>query len=125
MPGVTVHGADAGRWLEQQRPVWEALSDEQRERLTVLGVTPAASSGGSVGTPAVELRAGMHVSIVFGGSSKPHPAPALYTSASSSVVSLVKETAGSFLAQGGRDDVNGGITARSRRGRRKSSRHKR
>jgi len=43
LPGVTWHGADVGRWLEQQRqrPVWDALSAEQQERLAALGVTPA------------------------------------------------------------------------------------
>nr|WSX25632.1 Helicase associated domain protein [Streptomyces tubercidicus] len=52
-PGVTVHGADVGRWLEAQREraAWDALSPEQRERLTSLGVTPAdavakSSAGG-------------------------------------------------------------------------------
>ncbi|MFF4291390.1 Helicase associated domain protein [Streptomyces sp. NPDC001633] len=45
-PGVTVHGADVGRWLEQQRQsaAWAALSAEQRGRLTVLGVEPAAEA---------------------------------------------------------------------------------
>ncbi|MEV7471701.1 Helicase associated domain protein [Streptomyces kronopolitis] len=43
LPGVTWHGADVGRWLEQQRQpqVWDALSGEQQERLTALGVTRA------------------------------------------------------------------------------------
>ncbi|MFJ2477978.1 Helicase associated domain protein [Streptomyces sp. NPDC087659] len=38
-PGVTVHGADVGRWLERQRETWAELSREQRERLAALGVT--------------------------------------------------------------------------------------
>ncbi|WP_093489748.1 DEAD/DEAH box helicase [Streptomyces sp. 2112.2] len=46
VPGVTVHGADVGKWLEQQRQrlVWDALSEEQQQRLTALGVTPAAEA---------------------------------------------------------------------------------
>ncbi|MFE5207645.1 Helicase associated domain protein [Streptomyces sp. NPDC056600] len=41
-PGVLVEGDDIGRWLQQQRrpSVWTQLSAEQRERLTVLGITP-------------------------------------------------------------------------------------
>ncbi|MFJ2203328.1 Helicase associated domain protein [Streptomyces violaceusniger] len=50
-PGVTVHGADVGRWLERQRAEWSELTEEQRARLSALGVTPAeppkrASGGG-------------------------------------------------------------------------------
>ncbi len=43
-PGVTVHGADVGRWLQAQRQpaAWEALNAEQRERLAALGVAPVA-----------------------------------------------------------------------------------
>ncbi|MGW8558122.1 Helicase associated domain protein [Streptomyces tubercidicus] len=42
-PGVTVHGADVGRWLAAQRTrlAWDALSPEQCARLAALGVTPA------------------------------------------------------------------------------------
>ncbi|MDI9889385.1 Helicase associated domain protein [Streptomyces sp. HNM0645] len=46
-PGVTVHGADVGRWLARQRETWAELSAAQRERLAVLGVTapePAAAA---------------------------------------------------------------------------------
>nr|WP_308380154.1 helicase associated domain-containing protein [Streptomyces sp. ISL-43] len=41
-PGVTVHGMDIGRWLEQQRQhtVWTGLTDGQRERLEQLGIQP-------------------------------------------------------------------------------------
>ncbi|MEW2417899.1 Helicase associated domain protein [Streptomyces sp. NPDC046866] len=51
VPGVTVHGADIGRWLHRQREAWTELSPEQRARLTELGVSapePAATpkSGG-------------------------------------------------------------------------------
>ncbi|MEU0670902.1 Helicase associated domain protein [Streptomyces lavendulocolor] len=50
-PGVTVHGADVGRWLVRQRETWAELSEAQRERLGALGVTapeptPAAKAGG-------------------------------------------------------------------------------
>ncbi|MET9804678.1 Helicase associated domain protein [Streptomyces sp. NPDC006368] len=44
-PGVTVHGADVGRWLTRQRETWAELTEAQRERLTALGVSapePAA-----------------------------------------------------------------------------------
>lgn len=46
LPGVTWHGADVGRWLEQQRQpaAWDALSAEQRQRLTELGVERAAEA---------------------------------------------------------------------------------
>ncbi|WP_331751530.1 Helicase associated domain protein (plasmid) [Streptomyces sp. NBC_00715] len=44
LPGVTVHGMDIGKWLAKQRtpPVWQALSEGQRERLEQLGITPPA-----------------------------------------------------------------------------------
>jgi hypothetical protein len=40
--GVTIHGLDAGRWLERQRQhvVWAGLMPVQRERLAALGVEP-------------------------------------------------------------------------------------
>ncbi|WP_336324127.1 helicase associated domain-containing protein, partial [Streptomyces lavendofoliae] len=38
-PGVTVHGADVGRWLVRQRETWAELSEAQRERLAALGIT--------------------------------------------------------------------------------------
>ncbi|MBO3681702.1 DEAD/DEAH box helicase [Streptomyces sp. NEAU-YJ-81] len=50
-PGVLFEGDDLGRWLQQQANNWTCLSDEQRRRLTALGVTPterpvaAANSG--------------------------------------------------------------------------------
>ncbi|WP_322888053.1 helicase associated domain-containing protein [Streptomyces solincola] len=42
LPGVTVHGMDVGRWLEQQRQpaVWAGLAEEQRALLEELGVVP-------------------------------------------------------------------------------------
>ncbi|MFG3208015.1 Helicase associated domain protein [Streptomyces sp. NPDC048192] len=42
VPGVTAGGTDVGRWLERQRQhvVWEGLTPGQRQRLTVLGITP-------------------------------------------------------------------------------------
>ena len=45
-PGVTIHGHDIGRWLERQRQavVWHGLTDGQRQRLTVLGIEPQATS---------------------------------------------------------------------------------
>ncbi|MEU2396355.1 helicase associated domain-containing protein, partial [Streptomyces sp. NPDC007369] len=41
-PGVTVHGADVGRWLERQRETWGELSEAQRGRLAALGVEAPA-----------------------------------------------------------------------------------
>ncbi|MCB5181517.1 DEAD/DEAH box helicase [Streptomyces antimicrobicus] len=38
-PGVTVHGADVGRWLQRQRETWAGLSPEQQRRLRDLGVS--------------------------------------------------------------------------------------
>ncbi|MEU4850595.1 DEAD/DEAH box helicase, partial [Streptomyces gilvosporeus] len=45
-PGVTVHGSDVGRWLEaqRQRAAWDALSAEQQDRLSALGVEPVAEA---------------------------------------------------------------------------------
>ncbi|MFE7779283.1 Helicase associated domain protein [Streptomyces sp. NPDC057445] len=40
VPGVSVHGADVGQWLQRQRETWAELSEAQRERLAALGVTP-------------------------------------------------------------------------------------
>ncbi|MHA5051117.1 helicase associated domain-containing protein [Streptomyces sp. SD15] len=40
-PGVTFEGDDLGRWLQRQRRSWTELSEEQQERLSELGVTPA------------------------------------------------------------------------------------
>jgi hypothetical protein len=42
VPGVTVRGEEAGRWLARQRErsVWVKLSDGQREKLTGIGVEP-------------------------------------------------------------------------------------
>ncbi|MEW2497592.1 Helicase associated domain protein [Streptomyces nodosus] len=44
LPGVTVHGMNIGKWLtRQQKPeIWRALTDQQRERLEQLGITPLA-----------------------------------------------------------------------------------
>ncbi|NWF27451.1 Helicase associated domain protein [Streptomyces sp. PKU-EA00015] len=43
-PGVTVHGMDVGRWLHKNRrhAVWQGLTDEQRELLEQIGITPLA-----------------------------------------------------------------------------------
>ncbi|MGW4809350.1 Helicase associated domain protein [Kitasatospora sp. NPDC004272] len=48
LPGVTIHGLDVGRWLEQQRQhvVWRGLMDGQRERLAALGVEPLPAPAG-------------------------------------------------------------------------------
>ncbi|MFF8531752.1 Helicase associated domain protein [Streptomyces sp. NPDC015532] len=45
-PGVTFDGDDIGRWLARQREAstWKLLSEEQQERLTRLGITPAETS---------------------------------------------------------------------------------
>ncbi|MEV5672845.1 Helicase associated domain protein [Streptomyces sp. NPDC052503] len=42
LPGVVVHGCDAGAWLNRQREhtVWENLLPKQRQRLEGLGLTP-------------------------------------------------------------------------------------
>ncbi|MEU6556272.1 Helicase associated domain protein [Streptomyces sp. NPDC046915] len=40
-PGILMDGDDIGRWLQQQRHNWTELSEEQQQRLTKLGVTPA------------------------------------------------------------------------------------
>ncbi|MFG2631817.1 Helicase associated domain protein [Streptomyces sp. NPDC048473] len=42
LPGVTVHGMDAGKWLQRQRDhtMWHSLMPEQRERLEKLGIRP-------------------------------------------------------------------------------------
>ncbi|WP_338775240.1 Helicase associated domain protein, partial [Streptomyces sp. DG1A-41] len=42
LPGVTVHGMDVGRFVQRNRQhtVWTGLTDEQRERLEQLGITP-------------------------------------------------------------------------------------
>lgn len=39
--GTVVHGMDVGRWLATQRQDWDRLAVGQRERLALLGVTPA------------------------------------------------------------------------------------
>ncbi|MEZ0096200.1 Helicase associated domain protein [Streptacidiphilus sp. EB129] len=58
-PGVTIHGHDIGRWLrrQQQRVVWNGLTDGQRERLQALGVDPEASPAGKE-QPAAKKAAG-------------------------------------------------------------------
>ncbi|MFH9015310.1 Helicase associated domain protein [Streptomyces sp. NPDC017943] len=40
-PGVLFEGDDLGRWLQRQRHSWTELSEEQQQRLSALGVTPA------------------------------------------------------------------------------------
>jgi hypothetical protein len=40
-PGVQFEGDDLGKWLQRQRRSWAELSEEQQQRLTALGVTPA------------------------------------------------------------------------------------
>ncbi|MFF8680925.1 Helicase associated domain protein [Streptomyces sp. NPDC015237] len=40
-PGVLHEGDDLGKWLRRQRHGWAELSEEQRQRLAALGVTPA------------------------------------------------------------------------------------
>nr|WTB28164.1 Helicase associated domain protein [Streptomyces sp. NBC_00830]WTB35919.1 Helicase associated domain protein [Streptomyces sp. NBC_00830] len=39
-PGVLFEGDDLGRWIERQARDWVQLAEEQRERLTALGVKP-------------------------------------------------------------------------------------
>ncbi|WP_078899868.1 DEAD/DEAH box helicase [Streptomyces sp. Mg1] len=40
-PGVLMDGDDIGRWLQRQTNSWTELSEEQQQRLSKLGVTPA------------------------------------------------------------------------------------
>jgi hypothetical protein len=40
-PGVQFEGDDLGKWLQRQRRSWAELSEEQQQRLTALGITPA------------------------------------------------------------------------------------
>ncbi|WP_436952156.1 Helicase associated domain protein, partial [Streptomyces sp. SudanB182_2057] len=40
-PGVQFQGDDLGKWLQRQRRSWAELTEEQQQRLTTLGVTPA------------------------------------------------------------------------------------
>jgi hypothetical protein len=40
-PGVSVDGHDLGRWVRRQADDWYRLGDEQRRRLTALGIRPA------------------------------------------------------------------------------------
>ncbi|MFD6760455.1 helicase associated domain-containing protein [Streptomyces roseolus] len=42
-PGVVHDGDDLGTWITRQRRAWPDLSDEQRTRLTALGITPPAT----------------------------------------------------------------------------------
>ncbi|KPI33191.1 helicase-associated protein [Actinobacteria bacterium OV450] len=44
VPGVTWHGEDIGRWLATQRRDYRRLSNEQQQRLSVLGVKPARAA---------------------------------------------------------------------------------
>ncbi|SEC00095.1 Helicase conserved C-terminal domain-containing protein [Streptomyces sp. 2231.1] len=55
--GVTVDSVNVGRWLERQRQqvVWQGLSAGQRERLTILGLTPRPAPPES---PVKKLRGG-------------------------------------------------------------------
>ncbi|MFB7341270.1 Helicase associated domain protein [Streptomyces hydrogenans] len=41
-PGVVLDGDDLGTWITRQHRAWPELSDEQRTRLTALGITPPA-----------------------------------------------------------------------------------
>ncbi len=61
-PGVTVQGADVGRWLERQRETWGELSQAQQERLGTLGVTapePVAAAGPKAGGRAAAWERGL------------------------------------------------------------------
>lgn len=40
-PGVLYEGDNLGKWLQQQRRTWAELTEQQQQRLTTLGVTPA------------------------------------------------------------------------------------
>ncbi|MGI5350419.1 Helicase associated domain protein [Streptomyces sp. CA-250714] len=43
-PGVSVDGEDVGSWLAEQPAAWHTLEPGQRQRLTELGVRPAAKA---------------------------------------------------------------------------------
>ncbi|MFE3996527.1 Helicase associated domain protein [Streptomyces goshikiensis] len=61
-PGVTVHGADVGRWLARQREAWAELSEAQRVRLADLGVCapePAAAAAPAGGGRAAAWERGV------------------------------------------------------------------
>ena len=49
VPGVLYEGDDLGRWIRRQTNAWPELSEEQRERLSGLGVKPAEWSAGAPG----------------------------------------------------------------------------
>ncbi|MFD7163702.1 DEAD/DEAH box helicase [Streptomyces violascens] len=51
-PGVTFDGDDLGRWLHQQRRDWHKLSAAQQERLSALGILPAAQQAATRARPA-------------------------------------------------------------------------
>jgi superfamily II DNA or RNA helicase len=53
LPGVMVGGEDVGRWLARQAEpeVWAALNEEQRQRLTGLGMQPPARPAGGTQRP--------------------------------------------------------------------------
>ncbi|MEY6566345.1 Helicase associated domain protein [Streptomyces sp. PGLac3x] len=66
-PGVFYEGDDLGKWLRRQRRSWAELSEEQRERLARLGVTPlerpapapAAERDGGAGGKASAFQRGL------------------------------------------------------------------
>ncbi|MFJ6054639.1 Helicase associated domain protein [Streptomyces sp. NPDC092307] len=57
-PGVTRHGEDVGRWLATQRRDYDKLGQEQRDRLTALGVKKAARARTAAPTTSPAARAG-------------------------------------------------------------------
>ncbi|MGI5353539.1 Helicase associated domain protein [Streptomyces sp. CA-250714] len=54
-PGVSLGGDDIGAWLAEQPAAWHSLKKGQQERLTELGIQPAAKA--ELTTPAVPARA--------------------------------------------------------------------
>ncbi|MFG2586534.1 helicase associated domain-containing protein [Streptomyces malaysiensis] len=65
-PGVLFEGDDLGQWLQQQANNWTGLSNEQQQRLTALGMTPAerpAPAAHSGQKAAGKLSAAFHRSV--------------------------------------------------------------
>ncbi|MGP3991852.1 helicase associated domain-containing protein [Streptomyces sp. 3N207] len=56
-PGVSLGGDDIGTWLAEQPAAWHTLTDGQQQRLTKLGVRPAATAA-LPAAPAVPAGAG-------------------------------------------------------------------
>ncbi|MFE5797016.1 Helicase associated domain protein [Streptomyces sp. NPDC056503] len=65
-PGVIYDGDDLGAWITRQHRAWDTLTDEQRTRLTALGITPptaepapASGRGTAAGKTSAAFRRGL------------------------------------------------------------------